>query len=60
MSCHVKIFRVASDKFCLGRHRYSQVIMAVYGLIGLRLYGLNYLINLTQYVIFKIENILNK
>jgi len=33
----VKIFRVASDRFRLARHRYSQVIMTVCGLVRLRL-----------------------
>lgn len=33
----VKIFRVASDKFPLARHRYNQVIMTVCGLVRLRL-----------------------
>ena len=33
----VKIFRVASDKFRLARHRYNQVIMTVCGLVRLRL-----------------------
>lgn len=37
MICRVKIFRVASERFRLARHRYSQVIMAVYGLVRLRL-----------------------
>jgi len=37
MICQVKIFRVAKDKFRLARHRYSQVIMAVCGLVRLRL-----------------------
>lgn len=32
----VKIFRVASDRFRLPRHRYSQVIMTVCGLVRLR------------------------
>ena len=40
----VKIFRVASDRFRLARHRYSQVIMAVCGLVRLRL---NRLVSLT-------------
>ncbi|MEH2452550.1 transposase family protein [Nostoc sp.] len=44
MICRVKIFRVASDKFRLARHRYSQVILAVCGLIRLRL---NRLVSLT-------------
>ncbi|MEH1822075.1 MAG: transposase family protein [Nostoc sp.] len=35
--CRVKIFRVASEKFRLSRHRYNQVIMAVCGLVRLRL-----------------------
>jgi hypothetical protein len=33
----VKIFRVASERFRLPRHRYSQVIRAVCGLVRLRL-----------------------
>lgn len=33
----IKIFRVASDKFRLARHKYSQIIMAVCGLVRLRL-----------------------
>lgn len=33
----VKIFRVAQDKFRLARHRYGQIIMAVCGLVRLRL-----------------------
>ena len=37
MICRVKIFRVASDRFPLARHRYGQVIMAVCGLVRLRL-----------------------
>lgn len=37
--CRVKTFRVASDKFRLARHRYSQVIMAVCGLVRLHLNG---------------------
>lgn len=37
MICRVKIFRVASDKFRLARHRYSQVIMTVCGLVRLRI-----------------------
>jgi hypothetical protein len=37
MICRVKIFRVASEKFRLSRHRYNQVIMAVCGLVRLRL-----------------------
>lgn len=37
MICRVKIFRVASDKFRLARHRYSKVIMAVCGLVRLRI-----------------------
>lgn len=37
MICRVKRFRVASDKFRLPRHRYSQIIMAVCGLVRLRL-----------------------
>lgn len=41
----VKIFRVASDRFRLARHRYSQVIMAVCGLVRLRL---NRLVSLTM------------
>ncbi|QLE40190.1 IS5/IS1182 family transposase (plasmid) [Nostoc sp. C052] len=44
MICRVKIFRVASEKFRLARHRYSQVILAVCGLIRLRL---NRLVSLT-------------
>ena len=35
--CLVKIFRVASDKFRLARHRYSLIIMAVCGLVRFRL-----------------------
>ena len=35
--CRVKIFRVASDRFRLARHRYCQVILAVCGLVRLRL-----------------------
>ncbi|MHC5756176.1 MAG: transposase family protein, partial [Nostoc sp.] len=35
--CRVKIWRVASDRFRLARHRYSQVIMAVCGLVRLRI-----------------------
>lgn len=37
MICKGKIFRVASEKFRLSRHRYNQVIMAVCGLVRLRL-----------------------
>ena len=37
MICRVKIFRVATEKFRLARHRYSQVIMAVCGLVRFRL-----------------------
>jgi DDE superfamily endonuclease/Helix-turn-helix of DDE superfamily endonuclease len=37
MICRVKIFRVAPEKFRLARHRYSQVIMAVCGLVRFRL-----------------------
>lgn len=37
MICRVKIFRVASEKFRLSRHRYNRVIMAVCGLVRLRL-----------------------
>jgi DDE superfamily endonuclease len=37
MICIVKIFQVASSRFRLARHRYSQVIMAVCGLVRLRL-----------------------
>lgn len=37
MICRVKIFRVASERFRLSCHRYSQVIMAVCGLVRLRL-----------------------
>jgi len=33
----VKIFRVASERFRLARHKYSQIIMAVCGLVRLRL-----------------------
>ena len=44
MICRVKIFRVASDRFRLARHRYSHVIMTVCGLVRLRL---NRLISLT-------------
>jgi hypothetical protein len=33
----LKIFRVASDRLRLDRHRYSQVIMTVCGLVRLRL-----------------------
>jgi hypothetical protein len=44
MICRVKIFRVASEKFRLARHRYSQVILVVCGLIRLRL---NRLVSLT-------------
>ncbi|MEH2072488.1 MAG: transposase family protein [Nostoc sp.] len=44
MICLVKIFRVASDKFSLARHRYSQVILTVCRLIRLRL---NRLVSLT-------------
>jgi len=33
----LKIFRVASDKFRLARHRYSQVILAACGLVRFRL-----------------------
>lgn len=33
----LKIFRVASEKFRLARHRYTQVIMTVCGLVRLRL-----------------------
>ncbi len=40
----VKIFRVASDKFRLARHKYSQIIMAVCGLVRLRLNRLSLLI----------------
>ena len=40
----VKIFRVASDKFRLSRHKYSQIIMAVCGLVRLRLNRLSLLI----------------
>lgn len=43
MICRVKIFRVASDRFRLARHRYSQVIMAVCGLVRLRTNRLFYL-----------------
>ncbi len=39
----VKIFRVASDKFRLARHKYSQIIMAVCGLVRLRLNKLSLL-----------------
>lgn len=35
--CLVKIFRVASEKFRLARHRYSLIIMAVCGLVRFRL-----------------------
>ncbi|GAX34635.1 hypothetical protein [Nodularia sp. NIES-3585] len=52
MICQVKIFRVASDRFRLARYRrfrlaryrYSQVIMAVCGLVRLRI---NRLLSLT-------------
>jgi hypothetical protein len=44
MICRGKIFRVASDKFRLARHRYSQVIMAVCALVRL---GINRLFSLT-------------
>lgn len=37
MICRVKIFKVASDRFRLARHRYKQVIMVVCGLVRLRL-----------------------
>lgn len=37
MICRLKTFRVASQRFPLARHRYSQVIMAVCGLVRLRL-----------------------
>lgn len=37
MICRVKIFRVATEKFRLARNRYSQVIMAVCGLVRFRL-----------------------
>ncbi|WP_414530953.1 transposase, partial [Nodularia chucula] len=37
MICRVKIFRVASERFRLARHRYIQVIMAVCGLVRLRI-----------------------
>ena len=37
MICRVKTFRVASERFRLARHRYNQVIMAVCGLVRLRL-----------------------
>jgi hypothetical protein len=40
----VKIFRVASEKFRLARHKYSQTIMAVCGLVRLRLNRLSLLI----------------
>jgi IS5 family transposase len=33
----VKIFRVARERFRLARHKYSQIIMAVCGLVRLRL-----------------------
>lgn len=45
MICRVKIFRVASEKFRLVRHRYTQVIMAVCGLVRLRLHRLSFLTN---------------
>ncbi|WP_217481765.1 transposase family protein [Nostoc sp. TCL240-02] len=35
--CRVKIFRVASDRFRLARHCYSQVIKTVCELVGLHL-----------------------
>ncbi|WP_414579085.1 transposase family protein [Anabaena sp. CCY 9402-a] len=35
--CRVKIFRVASDRFRLARHRYSQVLKTVCGLVRLHL-----------------------
>lgn len=35
--CRVKTFRVASDRFRLARHRYSQVIKTVCGLVRLHL-----------------------
>lgn len=41
--CQVKIFRVASE-FRLARHKYSQIIMAVCGLVRLRLNRLSLLI----------------
>ncbi|MBW4458024.1 MAG: transposase family protein [Nostoc indistinguendum CM1-VF10] len=37
MICRVKIFRVASDRFRLARHRYNQVILTVCGLVRLRI-----------------------
>uniref|UniRef100_A0A8J6ZW28 Transposase n=1 Tax=Desmonostoc muscorum LEGE 12446 TaxID=1828758 RepID=A0A8J6ZW28_DESMC len=37
MICRVKIFRVASDRFRLARHRYNQVLLAVCGLVRLRI-----------------------
>jgi hypothetical protein len=43
MICRVKIFRVASDRFRLARHRYSQVIMTVCGLVRLRMNRLLFL-----------------
>nr|WP_228371707.1 transposase family protein [Trichormus azollae] len=35
--CRVKTFRLASDRFPLGGHRYNPVIMAVCGLVRLDL-----------------------
>ncbi|MGB7518239.1 MAG: transposase family protein [Spirulinaceae cyanobacterium] len=35
--CRLKVFRVASERFRLARHRYTQVIMVVCGLVRLHL-----------------------
>jgi len=42
--CRIKTFRVAGDRFRLARHRYSQVIMAVCGLVRLHLHS-SFLLN---------------
>ncbi len=41
--CLVKIFRVASDRFRLSRHQYKKVILAVCGLVRLRINRLVFL-----------------
>lgn len=41
----VKIFRVASDRFRLARHRYRLVIMAVCGLVRFRIAKAQFAVN---------------
>ncbi|MBW4672775.1 MAG: hypothetical protein KME52_01630 [Desmonostoc geniculatum HA4340-LM1] len=49
----INLFRVASDRFRLARHRYNQVILAVCGLVRLRINRLFSVTFSTEFAICK-------